>query len=296
MCRDASLGVWFLLVGVLAGCGPKDKGTGPDGKAQDGGAAPPNIATLDFSKGPDGEEVAKVETSERVYFAFQNKSKSKVRHGLYTEFFDNAKTKKRVEGNCFAGEWHGTITEWYESGEKKAERFYDRGKGVGTHQGFEKPGGVAWSLPFDGGGKPLLTRSSTKAALSQLEFLAGGRFLPKEARADVSHYWHQIGDKTKAAPPPGQRFVRLYLGNGSFPVEFSLVASHLGQPVELYDTKITAGSVAFKTIVFECGDGCVRIAVCNTDWLKRNGAMPFFQPKDMVQLYQNIAVSADRDL
>jgi hypothetical protein len=296
MNRAAVIVVLFLLTGLMAGCGPKDKGAA-DGKTPDGAAAqsPPDIAKLDFSKGPNGEEVAKVESSERVYFAFQNKSKAKVRHGLYTEFFDKGKTKKKVEGNYFAGQWHGTVTEWYESGEKKAERFYDRGKGVGTHQGFEKPGGVAWSLSFDGDGKPLLTKSSTKAALGQIEFLAGGRFLPKEVKADVSNYWHQIGDKTKTAPPVGQRFVRLFLGNGSATVEFSLIASHLGQPIEMYDTKITGGG-AFKTIVFECGDGYVRIGVSNTDWLKRNGAMPFFQPKDTIQLLQNIVVSADRGL
>ena len=312
MCRSALPVVMFLLMGVLAGCGSKNKGAGPDGKAQDGGAAqaPPVIAKLDFSKGPNGEEVAKVETSERVYFAFQNKSKTKVRHGLYTEFYDKGKAKKKVEGDCFAGEWHGTVTEWYESGEKRAERFYDRGKGVGTHQGFDKEGKVAWSLPFDSNGTPLLTKSSTKAALSQIRFIAGWRSLPKDQKADVSVYWHMIGDVRRNPPPEGQRFVQLYLDNGGGDVKYSTVLGHLGAPIDIYHEKQTKGtSPSFKTLAFQCSDGYVRIGINNTDWLRRHSeaihkagrdipldSIPFLDANDKIQLFMKIAVNSDKEL
>lgn len=251
---------------------------------------------LDFSKGPNGEEVAKIEEPKRIFFVFKDKEKGKVRHGLFTEFYDKERTKKRLEGNCYAEEWHGTVTESYESGEKRTERFYDRGKCVGTHQGFDRDGKIVWSLSFDGEGTALLAKSSTRAALSQIRFIADWNSLPPEQKVDVSVFWHQIGDVSKNPPPHGQRFAQFFVANGGgVDRKFSLIASHLGQPVQMYDTKLDGGG-PFKIIVFQCSDGCVRISVLNRDWVRRNGAMPFLQLNDEIQLNRHIVVSSDKEL
>lgn len=260
------------------------------------GGSSHSLPVLDFSKGPNGEEVVKIEERKRIFFVFKDKEKGKVRHGLFTEFYDIERTNKRLEGDCYAGEWHGTVTESYESGEKRTERVYDRGKCVGTHQGFDKDGKIVWSLSFDGEGTAILAKSSTRAALSQIRFITDWNSLPPERKVDVSVYWHQIGDVSKNPPPRGQRFAQLLLdNNGDSHQKFSLIASHLGQPVQIYDTKLQGGG-AFKTIVFQCSDGFVRISVVNVDWLRRNGAMPYLQPNDMIQLHRHITVSSDIEL
>ena len=150
------------------------------------GGSSHSLPVLDFSKGPNGEEVVKVEERKRIFFVFKDKEKGKVRHGLFTEFYDIERTNKRLEGDCYAGEWHGTVTESYESGEKRTERVYDRGKCVGTHQGFDKDGKIVWSLSFDGEGTAILAKSSTRAALSQIRFITDWNSLPPERKVGSS--------------------------------------------------------------------------------------------------------------
>jgi hypothetical protein len=225
-----------------------------------GGAAqnPANIAKLDFSKGPNGEEVAKVEEAKRVFFAFKDKAKGKVRHGLFAEFFDKEKTKKKVEGNFFAGEWHGTVARWYESGEKRNERFYDRGKGVGTHKGFKKDGSLAWDLSFDADGLPLMSKAPVEAFVNQwADFVGIDKWGQYKSEAAA---WHMERGNLGSREPPVPMPVTIYRMSQTIEAKHSVVVRLFGAPKNIF-AKITKSSSGHYVYVYQCQDTYVRLRV-----------------------------------
>jgi hypothetical protein len=165
--------VVVVVINTKGSGGPSSKanaGSRDKNAAQDGGA--PAVSKVDLLKGPKGEEITKVEEGKEQMSGFKNKNGKLVRHGPYVLFHDQIGGKKKVQGECYAGQWHGKLTGWYEDGSLWFERWYDKGKPVGTHKGYDGKDNIAWELRFDDG-KPRISEVDCFCVVCQLAFLYG---------------------------------------------------------------------------------------------------------------------------
>lgn len=175
-----SRALFLLAVMALAGCGTKGTVTGGNSDVSNGAdknEAPakgdsPAVSKVDLGKGPKGEEIAQIEQGKERMSGFKNKNGKFVRHGPYVLFHDRIGGKKKWEGECYDGQWHGKLTGWYEDGSLWFERWYDKGKPVGTHKGYDGKDNISWTLRFDDG-KPNLAEVDCFCVVCQLAFLYG---------------------------------------------------------------------------------------------------------------------------
>jgi hypothetical protein len=176
MSRAIVSGCLFLLTLLaLAGCGSKSQVGNPAGSGQSreaGKSESPAVSKVDLQKGPKGEEIVKVEKGKEQASGFKTKSGKFVRHGPCVLFHDQIGGKKKWEGECYNGQWHGKLTGWYEDGSLWFERWYDKGKPVGTHKGYDGKDNIAWTLRFEDG-KPNLAEVDCFCVVCQLAFLYG---------------------------------------------------------------------------------------------------------------------------
>lgn len=175
--RNVLFGCLVLLTALLLlGCGskPSDGGTGGDSEKTKGSIKneSPAVSKVDLLKGPKGEEITKVEEGKEQMSGFKNKNGKFVRHGPYVLFYDQVGGKKKWEGACYDGQWHGKLTGWYEDGSLWFERWYDKGKPVDTHKGYDGKDNIAWELRFDDG-KPRISEVDCFCVVCQLAFLYG---------------------------------------------------------------------------------------------------------------------------
>lgn len=163
-----------VVIGITKGSGgPSSKvnaGSGDKNAAQDGGA--PAVSKVDLLKGPKGEEITKIEQGKERASGFNNKNSKFVRHGPYVLFYDQVGGKKRWAGECYDGQWHGKLTGWYEDGSFWFERWYDKGKPVGTHKCYDGKDNIACELRFNDG-KPNIAEVDCFCVVCQLAFLYG---------------------------------------------------------------------------------------------------------------------------
>lgn len=165
----------FLLALALAGCGPKAKtevdGNAPNAKQGDGGKL--EVAKVDLAKGPNGEVIVQVDEGKERKSGYKSKTgKTVIRHGPCVLFYDQLDGKKRWEGDYYDNALHGKLTGWYKDGSLWFERWYDKGKPVGTHKGYGNGGKVVWELTYDDG-KPRLNDVDCFCVVCQLGFLYG---------------------------------------------------------------------------------------------------------------------------
>lgn len=175
--RNVLFGCLVLLTALLLpGCGskPSDGGTGGDSEKTKGTIKyeSPAVSKVDLLKGPKGEEVAKVEEGKEQMSGFKNKNGKFMRHGPYVLFYDQVGGKKKCEGACYDGQWHGKLTGWYEDGSLWFERWFDKGKPVDTHKGYDGKDNIAWTLRFENG-KPNIADVDCFCVVCQLAFLYG---------------------------------------------------------------------------------------------------------------------------
>jgi hypothetical protein len=166
-----------------------------------GGGSTPNVAKVDFAKGPKGEEVFKVEEKNRVFMAFRDKAKKQIRHGLFIEFHDNDKAKKKIEGNFFAGQWHGKVMAWHDNGKQESERHFDKGKPVGTHKGWRTSGELAWEFQYGSDGTPRTKEATVEAFVHQHAFLHRATRLNKVQQSVDGYDWFVGLDKMREEIP-----------------------------------------------------------------------------------------------
>ena len=175
MSRFVVSGCLFLLtILLLAGCGKAKTGSEGDpplSKVAKEGKSP-DAPKTDYSKGPKGEEITRVEEGKEQMSGFKNKNGKFVRHGPYVLFHDQIGGQKKWEGECYDGQWHGKLTGWYEDGSLWFERWYDKGKPVDTHKGYDGKDNIAWELRFDDG-KPRISEVDCFCVVCQLAFLYG---------------------------------------------------------------------------------------------------------------------------
>lgn len=169
--------------------------------AMSGGGSTPNVARVDFAKGPKGEEVFKVEEKKRVFMAFRDRAKKQVRHGLFIEFHDNEKAKKKVEGHFFAGQWHGKVMAWHDNGKQESERHFDKGKPVGTHKGWRTSGELAWEFQYGSDGTPRTKEATVEAFVNQHAFLHRATRLNKVHQSVDGYDWFVGLDKMREEIP-----------------------------------------------------------------------------------------------
>lgn len=174
--RGLSGGLFLLAVTLLSGCGSKGSGGGNAGDAEKPKGAvkkeSPGVSKVDLAKGPKGEEITKSEQGKERASGFKTKSGKFVRHGPCVLFHDRIGGKKKWEGECYDGRWHGKLTGWYEDGTLWFERWYDKGKPVDTHKGYDGKDNIAWTLRFDDG-KPRIGDVDCFCVVCQLSFLYG---------------------------------------------------------------------------------------------------------------------------
>lgn len=132
----------------------------------------PAAETVDFARGPKGEEVTRVEEGREQKSGFKDRRGKFVRHGPYVLFYDRVGGKKKWQGECYSGRWHGKLTGWYEDGTLWFERWYDKGEPVGTHKGYDGKGKQVWTLRFENG-KPRIAEVDCYCLICQLSFLYG---------------------------------------------------------------------------------------------------------------------------
>jgi hypothetical protein len=168
--------LFLLTLLALAGCGSKSQVGNPAGSGQSreaGKSESPAVSKqLDLQKGPKNEEITKVDKGKEQASGFKTKSGKFVRHGPCVLFHDHIGGKKKWEGECYNGQWHGKLTGWYEDGSLWFERWYDKGKPVGTHKGYDGKDNIAWTLRFEDG-KPNLAEVDCFCVVCQLAFLYG---------------------------------------------------------------------------------------------------------------------------
>lgn len=159
------------VCGVFSFFGPRKDGNSPQVKAgSDGGSQA--VAKVDFTKGPKGEEIIQVEEAKEKKAGFKNKNGKFVSHGPYILFYDQVGGKKMWEGEKFDGQWHGKLTGWYKDGSLSFERWYDKGKPVGTHKGYDGRDKIVWTLRFEDG-NPNLAEVDCFCVVCQIAFLYG---------------------------------------------------------------------------------------------------------------------------
>jgi hypothetical protein len=165
----------LLAVMTATGCGSKGSGGNAGDSEKPKGTVKkesPVVSTVDLAKGPKGEEVIKTEQGKERVSGFKTKSGKFIRHGPYVLFHDKIGGKKKWEGECFDGQWHGKLTGWFEDGSLWFERWYDKGKPVGTHKGYDGKDNINWTLRFEDE-KPNLAEVDCFCVVCQLAFLYG---------------------------------------------------------------------------------------------------------------------------
>jgi hypothetical protein len=231
-----------LLLALLAltGCGPKAKTEAdtntPNAKPGDG-AKQPAVAKVDLAKGPNGEVIVQVDEGKERKSGYKSKSgKTVIRHGPCVLFYDQLDGKKRWEGDYYDGALHGKMTGWHKDGTLWFERWFEKGKPVGTHKGYGKGGKVVWELSFNDG-KPNISEVDCYCVVCQVAFLFGTPtwdwMHPNNENCTV----YKFTNATRSAVSSK---------------EFSAL---LGKP---HSTRPRPkGILPFEEIVFQCKDGTV---------------------------------------
>lgn len=239
MSRAIVSGCLFLLTLLaLAGCGSKSQvgnSAGSEQSREAGKSESPTVSKVDLQKGPKGEEIIKVEKGKEQASGFKTKGGKFVRHGHYILFHDQIGGKKKREGQCYNGQWHGKLTGWYEDGSLNFERWYDKGKPVGTHKGYDGKDNIAWTLRFENG-KPNIADVDCFCLVCQLAFLYGTNTWDRS---------NPIGENSTVF-----RFTKASRG-GFSDTEFLWL---LGQPQERHDVLPHRNE---QDWVYRCKDGTV---------------------------------------
>lgn len=210
----------------------------------------PVISKVDFSKGPKGEVIAKVEEANEQKSGFKNKNGTFVRHGPCVLFYDRIGGKKRWEGERYNGQWHGKLTGWYENGSLWFERWYDKGTPVGTHKGYDGKDKINWELRFDANGKPNIGEVDCYCVVSQVAFLYGS--------SEWTYFHPHNEDRTLYQFKHG---VRSTLVQGEF-------IRLLGSPQQAHNAK-KVGMIQYEEWVYRCKDGTVHCVV----WINQDGEL-----------------------
>lgn len=238
-----SWGITLLIAFFLTGCGSKSndgaKGHTLDPKPS-GESDSPGVPKFDASKGPNGEEIVKVEDAKERKSGFKDAKGKFVRHGPFTVFYDKVDGTKKWQGECNAGQWHGKVTGWYKDGSLWFERWYDKGKPVGTHKGYDGKGNVAWELRFDDG-RPRLSEADCFCIICQLAFLYG---------TSTWDFSNPIGEDSTV-----YRFTKA----SRTEIPFSEFVGLLGPPHEKRDVPGKKGFL--EEWVYRCKDGTVTCQV-----------------------------------
>lgn len=214
----------------------------------------PGIANVDFSSGPNGEEVFKVEEDKRVVWGFRDESGNFVRHGRCVEFFDQVNGTKRSEGHYYAGQPHGEIKTWFDSGELESERWFNKGQGVGTHKGYARDGSVAWEYAFASDGTPLVQDATCESFIYQVAYLY---------RTNTWRWFHLNGEDAT---------VYRFTNSPRSEIPFSELVRILGKPHELHN----GDQWHDQEWAYRCRDGVV---VCK---LTNYAAIPNHNSRDAV--------------
>lgn len=237
----------LLVIAVAAtGCGKKPTagadGDPPKGAGPADGAAPSLPPAGDYSKGPGGEEIVRLVEGKERLAGFKDKKGKFVRHGTCSLHSGTADGPKLWEGDYEAGKRHGKLTGWYKDGTLWFERWFDKGKPVGTHKGYDA-GKVVWELRFDAAGKPNVGEVDCFCVVSQVAFLYG------TPTWDWTH-------------PSNENATAYKFTNAAFPrIDAATFVSLLGQPHEVHARP--KGILPFDELVFRCKDGTVRWVVMN---------------------------------
>ena len=245
MIRSMLLLMMFAIAGT--GCGKKaavgTEGDPPKGADPAGGSAPPALPAVDYSKGPGGEEIVRVVEGKERLAGFKDKKGRLVRHGPCSLHYGTADGPKKWEGEYAAGKWHGKMTGWYKDGSLWFERWFDKGKPVGTHKGYDAAGKVVWELRFDAAGKPNIAEVDCFCVVNQVAFLFG---------TPTWDWTHPNGENTTA-----YKFTNAAFGE----IDAATFLALLGQPHEVHARP--KGILPFDELVFRCKDGTVRWVVMN---------------------------------
>lgn len=113
---------------------------------------PFDVRAIDYTHGPNGEAIISrpgrdtqtgKETTDSGYLAADGRFRL---HGLRTSWYDPAtpggERKKFQEIHYFDGQAHGTVRNWYETGEKQSEMTMRRGRRHGLATSFLRDGTV----------------------------------------------------------------------------------------------------------------------------------------------------------
>lgn len=159
---------------------------------------PFDVREIDYTHGPKGEAITSrpgrdaqtgKETTDSGYLAADGRFRL---HGLRTSWYGPAspggERKKFQEIDYFDGQAHGTVRNWYETGEKQSEMTMRRGRRHGLATSFLRDGTVVHASLWDDG----------TANGPQLDWYASGEIralknYEHNAASGVKKSWHQDG-------------------------------------------------------------------------------------------------------